>query len=129
MMFGVGTKKCRLYINSFVNMIGEDDQGWALSHKGLLWHNGKWRPFTTPFRENETTIIGLLFDSYKGTLTFFKDGINLGVAFTGLHKVANDLYPIVSSTTAKTEMMLCKMYKAYHNLNLQQRLVYFCFYL
>ena len=34
MMIGVGTKKCRLHADAFVNVIGEDDQGWGLSHKG-----------------------------------------------------------------------------------------------
>jgi hypothetical protein len=33
MMFGVGTKKARLHVDAFVNMLGEDDQSWGLSHK------------------------------------------------------------------------------------------------
>lgn len=106
MMFGIGTKKARLHIDAFVNMLGEDEHGWGLSHKGLLWHNGKWRQYAKPFRENEATTVGLLFDGIKGTLAYYKDGNSLGVAFTDLHLVKDELYPVVCSTAAKTEMEL-----------------------
>ena len=39
------------------------------------------------FRENVATTIGIYFDGISGNLTFYKDGHNLGVAFTGLHEV------------------------------------------
>lgn len=87
-------------------MVGEDEHGWGLSHKGLLWHNGKWRQYAKPFRENEATTVGLLFDGIKGTLAYYKDGNSLGVAFTDLHLVKEELYPVVCSTAAKTEMSL-----------------------
>lgn len=106
MMFGVGTKKARLHVRSFINMLGEDDQGWGMSHKGLLWHASKWRQYTKPFQENESTVVGILFDWFQGTLTYYKDGIVLGVAFSGLNRVEQELYPIVCSTAANTEMSL-----------------------
>lgn len=106
MMFGIGTKKARLHVDAFVNMLGEDENSWGLSHKGLIWHNGKWRQFTKPFRENEATTIGILFDWKTGTLTYFKDGVNLGVAFNGLNQIDDDIFPVVCSTAAKTEMTL-----------------------
>jgi len=106
MMFGIGTKKARLHVDAFVNMLGEDDQSWGLSHKGFIWHKGIWRQYTKPFRENEATTIGLLFDGIKGTLSYFKDGVSLGVAFRDLHLVKDELHPIVCSTAAKTEMSL-----------------------
>ena len=55
-----------------------------------------------PFRENIATTIGLYFDGVAGTLTYYKDGACLGVAFTGLQDVTEPLYPIVCSTAAKT---------------------------
>lgn len=116
MMFGIGTKRARLHVDAFVNLIGEDKHSWGLSHKGLLWHNGKWKQYTKPFRENEAASIGVLFDWYEGTLSFFKDGENLGVAFTGLNNVEETLYPIVCSTAAKTEMTLGIRRRGYHNL-------------
>lgn len=36
MMFGIGTRKARLHVNSFTNLLGEDENGWGLSHKGKL---------------------------------------------------------------------------------------------
>lgn len=106
MMFGVGTKKARLHVDAFVNMLGEDDQSWGLSHKGFLWHSGKHRQYTKPFRENVATTVGIFFDGIAGTITYFKDGVSLGVAFNGLEEVTEPLYPIVCSTAAKTEMSL-----------------------
>ena len=64
------------------NSIGMDDQSWGLSYKGTVWHNGTCRQYCEPFYENNTNI-GILLNLYAGTLTFFKNGINLGVAFKG----------------------------------------------
>ncbi len=36
MMFGVATKKARLHVDAFVNLLGEDSQSWGLSHKGNI---------------------------------------------------------------------------------------------
>ncbi len=106
MMFGIGTKNARLHVDAFVNMLGEDNQSWGLSHKGLLWHAGSYRQYTKSFRENTSTTIGLYFDGITGTLTYYKDGINLGVAFTGLADIEEPIFPIICSTAAKTEMSL-----------------------
>lgn len=116
MMFGVGTKKARLHADAFTNLLGEDGNGWGLSHKGLLWHGGRWYHYTKPFRENEATIIGILFDGIAGTLTYYKDGKCLGVAFRGLNEVKEPLYPVICSTAAKTEMTLDSMKRDFVNL-------------
>ncbi|PRD32268.1 UNVERIFIED_CONTAM: spsb3 [Trichonephila clavipes] len=116
MMFGVCTKKARLHVNAFVNLLGECKHGWGLSHKGLLWHSGEWRQYTKLFTEDEATTIGLLFDGIKGTLTYYKDGCNLGVAFTDLHLVQDELYPVVCSSAAKTEMCLGIRKREYFDL-------------
>jgi SPRY domain-containing SOCS box protein 3 len=116
MMFGIGTKKARLHVNSFTNLLGEDNEGWGLSHKGLLWHGGVALSYTKRFKENEATRIGLLFDGILGTLTYYKDGICLGIAFRGLNEVKEALYPIVCSTAAKTEMVLCETRRDFVNL-------------
>ncbi|KAF4520697.1 hypothetical protein B566_EDAN006372 [Ephemera danica] len=116
MMVGVCTKKARLHADRFINLLGEDKNGWGLSHKGLLWHAGKWSPYTKPFRENEATTVGVLFDGVAGTITFFKDGKSLGVAFQGLDKVQEPLYPVLCSTAAKTEMTLTTMKRDFVSL-------------
>uniref|UniRef100_A0A182QAM5 SPRY domain-containing SOCS box protein 3 n=1 Tax=Anopheles farauti TaxID=69004 RepID=A0A182QAM5_9DIPT len=116
MMFGIGTKKARLHVNMFTNLLGEDRNGWGLSHKGLLWHGGVARNYTKRFKENQPTKIGLLFDGIAGTLTYYKDDVCLGVAFRGLNEVREPLYPVVCSTAAKTEMLLSEMRRDFVNL-------------
>lgn len=73
MMFGIGTRKARLHVNSFTNLLGEDVNGWGLSHKGLTWHGGIAKQFCNRFKENEATKIGILYDGIAGTLTYYKD--------------------------------------------------------
>ncbi|KAI8125688.1 hypothetical protein FF38_09456 [Lucilia cuprina] len=105
-MFGIGTRRARLHANSFRNILGENEHGWGLSHKGVLWHKGVALLYTDRFKENQATVVGILFDGIEGTLTYYKDGKCLGVAFRGLDKIKEPLYPIVCSTAAKTEMTL-----------------------
>lgn len=71
-MFGVATRDARLHADTFTNLLGEDSNGWGLSHKGLLWHDGRWSYYTQPFRENQATTVGLLYDGVAGTLTYYK---------------------------------------------------------
>ncbi|XP_022913635.1 SPRY domain-containing SOCS box protein 3 [Onthophagus taurus] len=116
MMFGIGTKKSKLHANSFTNLFGQDDQSWALSHKGLLWHSGKTYSYTKPFQENQSTRIGILFDGIAGTLTYYKDGECLGVAFSGLNEIKEPLYPVICSSAARTAMTLSSMKREFVNL-------------
>lgn len=116
MMFGVGTVDVPLHAKGFKNMLGEDKNGWGLSHKGLIQHGGISYNFTQRFSENEPTTIGLLFDSINGTLTYFKDGECLGVAFRGLNKIQKPLYPYIISTAAKTEMVLGRTLRDFPSL-------------
>ena len=113
MMWGICTDKQRLHVDAFVNLLGENEHGWGLSHKGTLWHNGAWRQYTEPFRENEPTTIGMLYDGNVGTLNFYKDGRDLGLAFSDLHLVKDAIFPAISSTAAKTEMYLCRRQRGY----------------
>ena len=38
-MFGIGTKKAKLYSESYVDLIGENNQSWGLSHIGKSKEN------------------------------------------------------------------------------------------
>lgn len=105
-MFGIGTRESSLGTHTFCDLIGKDEHSWGLSHRGLLWHRGNSEKYCRPFRENLSTTIGLLFDGVYGTLTYFKDGVNLGIAFRDLDKVKQPLYPIISSTSMRSMMTL-----------------------
>ena len=52
-MFGVGTLEARTVADTFTNLLGQDSNSWGLSHKGLLWHEGTCRTYTTA--RSETT--------------------------------------------------------------------------
>lgn len=95
----------------------------GLSHKGLIWHKGEWKIFTKPFQENSSTVIGCLYDGLQGTLSYYKDGICLGIAFHNLHLVEHDLYPTIASTAAKTEFMLTYAQREFCNLQERCRFV------
>ena len=41
-MFGVASASARLHVDAFINLLGEDEHSWALSHKGTLWHRGRY---------------------------------------------------------------------------------------
>ncbi|KTF81312.1 hypothetical protein cypCar_00021065, partial [Cyprinus carpio] len=94
-MVGVGTQNALLHKGDqkFVNLIGIDSESWGLSYKGFIWHNGRSQKYTEPFYERNT-VIGVLLDLNTGTLTFFRNGVNLGVAFTGLEQASKALYPL-----------------------------------
>ncbi|XP_017565052.1 SPRY domain-containing SOCS box protein 3 isoform X2 [Pygocentrus nattereri] len=84
---------------------GMDAESWGLSYKGFLWHNGQSRKYTEPFYD-QNTVIGVLLDRTTGTLTFYRNGENLGLAFSNLDQVSNALFPMVSSTAPETELQL-----------------------
>lgn len=119
MMFGVATRRARLHADSFLNLLGEDRESWGLSHKGIAWHGGRSVAYCPPFAENVAVTVGVVYDGPRGTLTYYKDGECLGVAFTGLNTVPDDLFPAVCSTAAKTEMTLGVTRRAF--LSLQDR--------
>ncbi|XP_052009185.1 SPRY domain-containing SOCS box protein 3 isoform X2 [Xyrauchen texanus] len=105
-MVGVGTQNALLHTGErFIDLIGMDSQSWGLSYKGFIWHNGRSEKYTEPFYERNT-VIGVLLDLSAGTLTFYRNGVNLGVAFTSLEQVNKALFPLVSSTAPETELQL-----------------------
>ncbi|XP_033117756.1 SPRY domain-containing SOCS box protein 3-like [Anneissia japonica] len=107
-MVGVGTRQALLHTSNYqyVNLIGMDSHSWGISHKGTIWHDGKYKHYCEPFFDQQTRI-GIQLNLYNGTLTFYKNGVSLGVAFTGLSgKDIEELYPLACSTSALTELEL-----------------------
>ena len=117
MMVGIGSSNARLESKSFDPLIGEDANSWGLSHKGYIHHNGISYKYCEPFAEHVPTVVGILFDGVNGTLTFFKDGVNLGIAFRGIVEPNQSLYPMICSTAAKTIMRVQNQRRC--NLTLQ----------
>jgi len=108
MMIGVGTNNVCLnkFKSQFCSLIGKDNESWGISYFGTIHHDGKTRDYTKKFERG--SVIGCHLDLWKGTLAFYKNGEPLGVAFEGL--LGKKLYPIISSTAARTRMKLLCSY-------------------
>jgi len=114
-MIGIGTQNTRLHKciycadedeDAYVCMLGQEKESWGLDFTGLLWHNGIHRRYTKPFYKDKATTIGVYYDGISGTLSYFKDDENLGVAFSGLGEFKEPLYPIISGTSMRTKIEL-----------------------
>ena len=114
-MIGIGSEGMDLnkYKSQFCSIIGKESNSWGISYFGTLHHNGKTREFTKKFERG--SVIGCHLDLWKGTLSFYKNGEPLGIAFDGL--LGKNLYPMISSTAARTRMKLICSYKT--NFSLQ----------
>lgn len=115
-MVGVCTKEAALETKNyeFVNLLGKDDESWGLSYKGTVWHSGQSWQYCEPFYDS--TVIGILLDMDEGTLTFYKNGKSLGIAFYEINKMATELFPTVSSTATLTEIELQRCSCRYQKL-------------
>lgn len=81
-MIGFGTKNVRLHYENFdyVNLIGNDNESWGISHRGELWHSGVSKSYCEPFFDKNNRI-GALINTYDKTISFFLNGKYLGIAF------------------------------------------------
>jgi hypothetical protein len=71
-------------------------QGWA--YRGLngdVYHNSVGTAYGATFTTGD--IIGVALDMNAGTITFYKNGVSQGVAYTGL---TGTLYPMVGLRTS-----------------------------
>lgn len=106
-MIGVGTSKVDLtgLKETFCSLLGRDEESWGFSYKGYIQHAGESRIYTGRFRKG--SLVGVHFDSWKGTIQYFLNRKPLGIAFTGLQNTT--LYPMVCSTAAnsKVKIKLC----------------------
>ena len=60
-------------------------------------------------------VIGMLLDKQQGTLSYYIDGVSLGVAYTGLEHVQDELFPLMASSHS-VEMTLGRRLRNYHSL-------------
>jgi hypothetical protein len=118
-MIGIGTKEAILASNGYLNLIGMDKNSWGLSNKGHLWHDNISKSFCDSFDDDKhcgrDIRIGCLYDGYSGRVAYFKDGNCIGVAFMNL-PVEMELYPMVSSTVAKSIIKLERAFESFPSL-------------
>lgn len=115
-MFGLCTRNQNLCQNQYCNLIGLDENGWSLSHHGLVWHGGKHVKYANMFPRHQTVTVGILYDTMRGELSYLINGKNLGVAFSGLNNLEEDLFPCIGSTAKGTNMHLVGSYCGFNSL-------------
>lgn len=101
---GIGNDKARLNSLGYLNILGSDANSYGLTHNGKLWHKNESRNFCAAWNEPQVTI-GCLFNGYTGQLSYYKNGILLGVAFDNIN-MSEPLYPMISSTVAQSAFRL-----------------------
>jgi hypothetical protein len=88
-----GIAKAAMALN---NYIGSDANGWGWS-PATLAHSGILTAYGALFSGGD--VIGIALDADGGALTFYKNGVSQGVAFTGL---SGTFYPAVSNGGSST---------------------------
>jgi hypothetical protein len=101
-MFGVAqTDRCAMSAQGYVQLLGMDAFSWALSASGQVWHQGTARPYCASFNDGRHVRVGCLYNGYTSEVSFYVDGVCMGVAFRNVAK-SEELRPVVCSTTAKS---------------------------
>jgi hypothetical protein len=67
---------------TMVTYVGSTSDSWGYYSTGAKYTNGSSSAYGASFTSNDT--IGCAFDADNGTLTFYKNGVSQGTAFTGL---------------------------------------------
>jgi len=103
-MVGLATKKLDIatFSHQFVSLIGQDSNSWGYSYHGYTQHGGIKTRYGQKWKEGD--FIGIHLDAWRGHLSFFHNLVPQGLAYTGLSGL--ELYPVVSSTAAKSEIKL-----------------------
>jgi SPRY domain-containing SOCS box protein 3 len=101
---GIGNKNANLSTIGYLNLLGSDRNSYGLTHNGQLWHRNETTKFCGSWNESDS-VIGCLFNGYNGTLSYYKNGLCLGVAFKNID-MSEYLYPMVSSTIAQSGFRL-----------------------
>ena len=105
-MIGIGSSSVDLNNSrtAFASLLGRDSESWGLSYLGTIQHGGEMKHFTTKLERD--SVVGLHLDLWHGTLRIYTNGKSCGIAFCGLQN--KELYPMLSSTAARTRMKLLR---------------------
>lgn len=114
---GVGNNKARLNTLGYMHLLGRDSNSYGLSHTGQKWHQNESQKFCEVWNNSDDTeiTIGCLFNGYNGQLSYFKNGVFLGIAFSDID-MKESLYPMVSSTVAQSVFRLNNVYETFPSL-------------
>jgi len=103
-MVGLATKdfNLALHSNNFASLIGCDKESWGYSFHGYRQHNGTKTDYGSGWGIGD--IVGVHYDSWRGNIQFYINRRPLGLAWEAVR--AQEMFPVVSSTAAKSEVKL-----------------------
>ena len=107
-LLGVGTAKAAVEFRETrprINLVTHSES-WVLDcTSGYLHQDGQGRMFTEFTKidprnpsSNGSIVIGMLLDKQQGTLSYYIYGVPLGVAYSGLDLVNDELFPVMSAS-------------------------------
>jgi len=70
---------------------GSDSEGWSYANNSAKYHNGLEQGNGQYFVKGD--VIGISYDADHGILIFYKNGVSLGIAYSG---ISGTIYPAVS---------------------------------
>lgn len=110
-MFGIGTRRISELEDTryqFVSLLGSTKDSWGISYHGDILHNGLAWAYTKPFSLG--SLVGISLDMCSGTMEFYINRKPLGMAFSNIRKNNYELYPMITSTAAKSAIrMTCSL--------------------
>jgi hypothetical protein len=85
----IGIANSALALNNYA---GSDGNSWSYSNSGQKYTGATPVAYGATYTTND--VIGVAFDASAGSLTFYKNGVSQGVAFTGL--TSGNYFPALS---------------------------------
>lgn len=110
---GIGNKSARHNSMGYLNLLGIDKNSYGLTQNGQVWHGNGSKQFCSAWGANDR--IGCLFNGFNGQLSYYRNGIFLGVAFKDVD-MSESLYPMISSTVAQSAFRLDGVYESFPSL-------------
>lgn len=82
---------------SLTNYIGVDANGYGYASTGARYNSGSGVAYGSTWGLND--VIGVAFDADAGTLTFYKNNVSQGTAYTGISGLFSPAFSTGTSTT------------------------------
>uniref|UniRef100_A0A336LZU3 CSON009177 protein n=1 Tax=Culicoides sonorensis TaxID=179676 RepID=A0A336LZU3_CULSO len=107
LMIGIGTDKVDIdkHHYEYSSFLGEDDQSWGFSYRGLVQHNRRVKYYGQKYSRG--CIVGVHVDLDRGSIEFYLNRRPQGKAYLNVPLDPNvKIYPMICSTSAKTSIKL-----------------------
>ncbi|XP_063707121.1 SPRY domain-containing SOCS box protein 3 isoform X2 [Culicoides brevitarsis] len=118
-MIGVGTDKVNIdsHHYQFTSFLGNDDQSWGFSYRGLIQHNHRVKYYGQKYSRGVIVGVHLDLEGPMGIIEFYLNRRPQGKAYLNIPIDQNTkIYPMACSTSAKTSIKLINSTSVKKNL-------------